>query len=77
MNPTVEIRPAKGTDGFTLTYGTLELWYGMEIHAINYAQDLCSQCDILVYHPNGTLKHRYTAMRPQTGKVNVDKDPGD
>jgi hypothetical protein len=61
MAPTVEIRPTADGKGCLLTYGQQQLWYELEVHAISFAQDACENCDIVVYHANGTVKHRYTA----------------
>jgi hypothetical protein len=61
MNPVIEIRPA-ADGGYTFNHGNLALWYAEEIHAINYAQDLCSDCDVVVFFANGKIKHRYSAM---------------
>lgn len=64
MNPVVEIRPSRDGTGFTLKFEDVERWYAQEIHAINYAQDLCAHCDVVVYFADGTVKHRYSSMRP-------------
>jgi hypothetical protein len=69
MNPVVEIWPDPNNGGFILRYGTFQLWYAQEIHAINYAQDLCSHCDVVVYDTHGRIKHRYSAI---AGRLRTD-----
>lgn len=60
MDPVVEIRPKRKVSGFDLKCGTLKVWFAEEIHAINYAQDLLRSFDIVVFHADGRVKHRYT-----------------
>ena len=72
MTPIVEVRPCEDGAGHLLTYGAVELWFASEVHAINYAQDLCADCDVVVYYSSGVTKHRYSSMPSTRGSKQRD-----
>jgi hypothetical protein len=65
--PLIEIRPSPDGEGYLLGHGPQEVWHALEIHAINYAQAICPECDIVVYHADGRVKHRYTSNSRSPG----------
>jgi hypothetical protein len=70
MNRVVKINPESNGDGFVLRFESTELWYASEVHAINYANVFCKDCDIVVYRSDGSVKHRYSAP---TDAVRTDR----
>ena len=63
MNGIVEIRPVR-SGGYTLEFRDISVWYAREDYAIQYAQEICRECDIVVYYGDGTIKHRYSGRSP-------------
>jgi hypothetical protein len=53
------IRPFADGVGYSLAKEGTNLWFDNEIHAINYAQEVFPQSEILVLHLDGTVKHHY------------------
>lgn len=58
------IRPFADGVGYSLTKEGTNLWFDNEIHAINYAQEVFPQCEILVLHQDGSPKHHYGPATP-------------
>lgn len=58
MNGVVEIRPQR-SGGYSLEFRDITVWYAREDYAVQYAQEICRECDIVVFYGDGTVKHRY------------------
>jgi hypothetical protein len=56
----VEIKPAPDGDGFCLHLkGVSPIWFAFEHQAVNYAQDVYSTYEIVVYAGEGVIARKY------------------
>ena len=59
MATIAEVRPDPNVPGFILNCGTINVWFAMEVHAINYVQDHMCASEVLVFDADGAVQHRY------------------
>jgi hypothetical protein len=58
---TVTVRPFADGVGYSLTMEGTSLWFDNEIHAVNYAQEVFPDCEIVVLQKDGSPKQHYGA----------------
>jgi hypothetical protein len=59
MNEVVEIRTTEHLPGYQLGCGEVSLWFAQEVHALNHAQEVFPDHDIVIFDQDGNVKHRY------------------
>ena len=63
------IQPFANGVGYALRIDGKDLWFDSEIHAINYAQDLHPECDVVVLDSDGTVRHHYSVPSLSAGST--------